>query len=208
MLRNFSPLQSHTINLAASLIGTHALGPGLRAVVWVQGCPFRCAGCIAPEWQEQRTAELVYVEDLAQRILAQPVTGLTISGGEPMLQAVALASLIEQVRRQRDLDAICFTGYSWSALLGRAVVGETAIEHLLGQVDVLIDGPYIAAQDNGRGLRGSTNQVVHRLTERGKNLAYDFENAPRKLEIHIGDGQYLAAGIPPTGVLAMLDNSL
>ena len=211
MLRNFhtnSNSDADLLNIAAFVPQTRSHGPGLRAVVWVQGCPFHCSGCIAPEWQEQRTAKLVRLGDLAQRILAQPgVTGLTLSGGEPMLQAGALASLIEQLRRRRpSLDVICFTGFLWKDLLARAFLGETGIECLLGQVDVLIDGPYIESLNNGRGLRGSTNQVVHRLTERGRRLAYDFENAPRQMEIHVGNGQYLAVGIPPDGVLVAIDN--
>jgi len=38
------------VQVAETCIGTRALGPGLRSVVWVQGCPFSCAGCIAPDW--------------------------------------------------------------------------------------------------------------------------------------------------------------
>ncbi len=208
MLKRF---QTHTdngnlLNVAAFCPRVTAHGPGLRAVIWVQGCPFYCAGCIAPEWQEQRTADLVPIEALARRILAKPdLTGLTFSGGEPMLQAAALATLAEKVRQQRrGLDLICFTGYRWKDLMARAALGDTGIERLLGQVDVLIDGPYIQAQDNGRGLRGSANQVVHRLTKAGKEMAFDFENAPRQVEIYVSDGQYLLSGVPPTGLLDAL----
>lgn len=124
-----------------------------------------------------------------------------------MLQAEALTNLVEAVRQQRPtLDVICFTGYTWSELLARSTLGETGIERLLSQVDVLIDGPYIKAQNNGRGLRGSTNQVIHRLTERGRAMKYDFENAPRQVEFHIGNENYLLAGIPPAQVLTTLEN--
>ncbi len=211
MLRKFRTTQAAStdlLNVAAFCPRVTSHGPGLRAVVWVQGCPFHCAGCLAPEWQEQRTADLVSIENLALRILAQPdITGLTLSGGEPMLQAAALASLVERVHRQRPgLDVVCFTGYQWKELVARSAFGDTGIERLLGQVDVLIDGPYIAAQNNGRGLRGSTNQVVYRLTEREQRLAYDFENAPRQAEIYVSDGQYLLSGVPPAGVLGALGN--
>lgn len=208
MLRNFRVNQDagDLLNVAAFCPRVTSHGPGLRAVVWVQGCPFHCTGCIAPEWQEQRTADLVPIEILGQYILAQPdLSGLTLSGGEPMLQAVALAGLAEKVRQQRPaLDLICFTGYQWKDLIARAALGDTGIERLLGQVDVLIDGPYIQAQDNGRGLRGSANQVVHRLTETGRKMRYDFENAPRQVEIYVSDGQYLLSGVPPTGLLDAL----
>lgn len=195
------------LNLAAFLIGTHTHGPGRRAVAWVQGCPFHCSGCIAKDWQPQILANQTRIDELAHHILASPVTGLTFSGGEPMLQAEALTNLVEAVRQQRPtLDVICFTGYTWSELLARSTLGETGIERLLSQVDVLIDGPYIKAQNNGRGLRGSTNQVIHRLTERGRAMKYDFENAPRQVEFHIGNENYLLAGIPPAQVLTTLEN--
>jgi pyruvate-formate lyase-activating enzyme len=38
------------VQAAETCVGTRALGPGLRSAVWVQGCPFRCTGCIAPDW--------------------------------------------------------------------------------------------------------------------------------------------------------------
>jgi hypothetical protein len=54
--------------------------------VWVQGCPFSCPGCVAPEWIPIRTERLVAPDVLAGELLADDaVTGLTISGGEPML---------------------------------------------------------------------------------------------------------------------------
>ena len=207
MLRDFSNL-SDTINLAAFVPQTRTHGPGLRAVVWVQGCPFHCPGCIAPEWQMQTVTKLVQVDDLAQSVLAQPgITGLTFSGGEPMLQSAALASLVEKVRKFRlSLNVICFTGYQWKELMSRAAFGDTGTERLLGQVDVLIDGPYIEAQNNGRGLRGSTNQVVHRLTKRAWAMDFDFENCPRQVEILVGNGQYLSVGVPPAGVLNALES--
>ena len=202
MLRSFSSFPE-TINLAAFCPRTKAHGPGLRAVIYVQGCNQRCPGCIAPEWQEQRQAELVRVHDLAQRILAEPVTGLSISGGEPMLQAGALANLVAVLRQERPkMDVICFTGFQLGQLL---LSGNADVERLLGMADVLIDGPYVEALNDNRGLRGSSNQVVHRLTKRGKQMVFDFENAPRQVEIHVDQTGYLLVGIPPSGVLQALE---
>lgn len=42
------------INVAEICLGTRALGPGLRSALWVQGCPFRCPGCVAPDWIPDR----------------------------------------------------------------------------------------------------------------------------------------------------------
>lgn len=190
------------LNLAAACLQTRALGPGLRSVIWVQGCPFHCPGCLAPEWAVQRPARLVTVDDLADWLLTAPqVSGLTISGGEPMLQANALARLVGLVRRNREIDIICFTGYRLDVL--QKTPPNEGVAALLSQVDLLIDGPYIASLNDEKGLRGSSNQVFHYLTERLKGI--DFSNLPRRVELHEDEGQALVVGIPTRAMLAVLD---
>ncbi|WP_051366077.1 4Fe-4S single cluster domain-containing protein [Hamadaea tsunoensis] len=191
------------LNVAATCVGTHALGPGRRSVVWVQGCPFDCTGCVAPEWIPQRTARLADSCDLAAELLSDPdVTGLTFSGGEPMLQAEALAAVARHARRTRDVDVVCFTGFTLERLRTRPP--SPGVADLLGEVDVLIDGVYVAARDDGRGLRGSTNQRIHRLT--GRLSGFDFEGAHRQAELHISGGEVLMVGVPPRGLLPALDD--
>ena len=108
------------LQVAETCVGTRALGPGLRSVVWVQGCPFRCRGCIAPDWIPREGGREVDPADLAATLLAQPgITGFTFSGGEPMSQAAALARVITIARQQRDLTLICFTGYRLAELRAR-----------------------------------------------------------------------------------------
>jgi anaerobic ribonucleoside-triphosphate reductase activating protein len=195
------------LNIAATRIGTKALGPGFRAVVWVQGCPFACAGCVAPEWIPDRPARQVDVPALARELLADPaVDGLTFSGGEPMAQAAGLAALAREVRAVRDVSLVCFTGYTLARLRSRPP--GPGVAELLGEVDVLIDGVYVAARNDGRGLRGSTNQVVHHLTTRLSGSGYDFENRTRSVEIRVGDGAVTLVGVPPHGVVDALDRAL
>ena len=170
------------------------LGPGLRAVVWVQGCPFHCQGCIAPDWIPFKPARLVTAEELADELLSNPhVSGLTFSGGEPMKQAPGLAAVARLARQRRDLDIICFTGYKIEKLLKPPL--DEAVQGLLAEVDVLIDGSYIARLNDNRGLRGSSNQRIHHLSLRLKD--FDFENATRQVEMEINEGHILMVGIPP-----------
>ena len=191
-----NPQPTAFLNLAAICSGTEALGPGRRAVVWVQGCRFRCPGCISPEWQTLKVADLVTPEALAAHILSDPeITGLTISGGEPFLQAEGLAHLVCLLRADRDLDVICFTGYRLSELTDGPGPVPAA---LLDEVDVLVDGRYNQALDNDRGLRGSTNQQVHYLTSRLAN--HNLANAPRQVDLRIGVGDILLVGIPTTAM--------
>lgn len=183
--------------MAATCVGTKALGPGLRSVVWVQGCPFSCPGCVAPEWVPIRTERLVDPQTLADELLADDaVTGLTISGGEPMLQAPALAELVRIARKRRkDLDVICFTGYTLDRLTRHA--------EFLDQLDVLIDGQYEETANDGRGLRGSTNQRVHYLTDQLRD--HDFTTRERTAEIRVTTTEMLLVGIPPKGMTDALD---
>jgi anaerobic ribonucleoside-triphosphate reductase activating protein len=187
------------VNVAATCSATQALGPGIRAVVWVQGCPFHCPGCVAPNWIPRRITQLQRPEDLADELCARPeVTGLTFSGGEPMLQAAGLALLARYSRQQHNLSVICFTGFTLERL--RSTAPGPGVAALLAEVDVLIDGLYVAARNDNRGLRGSTNQRVHYLTNRITPHDYDFVRQSRQVEIHVSDGAALLVGVPPPGL--------
>lgn len=195
------------LNIAATSIATESLGPGRRAVVWVQGCPFSCRECVAPEWIPFHSERRVTPAALAQEIVAGPrITGLTISGGEPMMQAGALAELVNEVRAHLDISVICFTGFTLRRL--RSEPPNRGVGALLSVVDVLIDGLYVAARNNGRGLRGSTNQIVHHMTDRLAGSGYDFENRSRTAELRIDDRALTLIGVPPHGLLETLDGVL
>lgn len=224
-------VKSSEILVAETCAATTALGPGLRAVAWVQGCPLACPGCIAPDWiprgepggsrehsesrEDNRSwehsgsredsgprvggdpaggARTMTPAELAAELLANPdVTGLTFSGGEPMAQAAGLAQVIAIARRRRDLTLICFTGYRLAALTSRPGPG---VRDLLAQTDVLIDGPYVAARNDDRGLRGSDNQRVHFLTGRLADAAEELRGGPRRTQIRLRGDSALLVGVP------------
>ncbi|MFE2412569.1 4Fe-4S single cluster domain-containing protein [Kitasatospora sp. NPDC059408] len=195
------------VNVAATHVGTRALGPGLRSVVWVQGCPFTCRGCMSPDWIPDRPARLVAPEALAAELLAnERVTGLTLSGGEPMAQATALAETVELARARRDVSVLCFTGHRLERL--REHPPHPGVPRLLALVDVLVDGLYVAGHNTGRGLRGSTNQRVHRLSSRSRAEDHDYENGPRSAEIALDGPEALLVGVPPTGLLEAFDTAV
>jgi len=193
------------INIAATCHATHALGPGLRSVVWVQGCPFRCLGCISPEWIPDRVSRLVSPRQLADELLSDPlVEGITISGGEPMVQASGLSETINIIKKVRDVSILCFTGYSYEDLIRQPP--NPSVSVLLSQIDVLIDGPYVAGLNDNKGLRGSANQRIIYLTSRLS--AHFLEEAPRRLEIEVQDGQAFLVGIPMKGMGVAFSNAI
>ncbi|MCC6147789.1 MAG: radical SAM protein [Anaerolineaceae bacterium] len=194
-----------TLKVAAAASGVSSLGPGLRAAVWVQGCPFHCPSCLAPDWIPFEGAPYeITPSGLADMLLADDrISGLTLSGGEPFAQAEGLARMLRIARRRRrELNVISFTGYRYETLEDHP--HSPWIHALLNQVDVLIDGPYIARLNNGKGLRGSSNQRILHLTNRLRDFA--FEDEPRSIEIVIGNGELLAVGIPPGKALQSLES--
>jgi anaerobic ribonucleoside-triphosphate reductase activating protein len=127
------------------------LGPGNRFVLWVQGCGIGCVGCVSPQWIPFEGGRAESVPALASRIVADAVDGLTISGGEPFAQADRLADLIETIRTVRDLSVMSYSGYTIEHLRAHGTDGQ---RRLLGLLDILVDGPYLAdADDVSAGLQ-------------------------------------------------------
>ena len=131
-------------------------GPGYRFAIFVQGCPHACPQCHNPETHDFDGGKAVDTEEIIAHLGKNPlVRGLTLSGGEPMLKAEALCR-IAQAARERGMNVWCYTGFTYEQLME---ADDPDQQRLLGLVDVLVDGPYIAARRSLDLLfRGSANQ--------------------------------------------------
>lgn len=148
-----------TIRLAGFDRDGIADGPGLRCVVFVQGCPHHCPGCQNPQTWPFEGGEEVTPSELLARIEATVLdTGVTFSGGEPFSQPDALADLAEMLRPRYDVAS--FSGYTFEALL-RLSETSPGVRRLLENIDVLVDGPFVQAKrDRLLLFRGSSNQRI------------------------------------------------
>lgn len=182
------------LNIAEFCSSTRALGPGLRAAVWVQGCPIGCKNCIAPDWIPFKKAYLLTPQEAGDRLLQNPdIEGITISGGEPMMQAEGLTAMVRFIRERRRINVICFTGFRYEALLKWDQAKK--IHGFLREIDVLVDGPYIEALNNGLTFAGSSNQRVLELSH--EKVLSNRKWTPRQMEIHLRDRNILYVGVPP-----------
>ena len=102
----------------------------------------------------------ISVWDLIEEMLSNPITdGLTLSGGEPFLQAAGCAQLAEAARN-KGYNVWAYTGYTFEELLLRAQA-EPAVSELLHLTDILIDGPFnLTERTLSLRWRGSRNQRV------------------------------------------------
>ncbi|MFI8962607.1 4Fe-4S single cluster domain-containing protein [Streptomyces sp. NPDC053493] len=176
------------------------LGPGVRAVVWVQGCPLRCRGCVAAETLPFDGGTPTDVDELAEHLASlTEAEGVTLSGGEPFAQAEALSALLDAVRARRpDFSAMAYSGFRHEALLR----GTPAQRALLDRLDLLVDGPYVAARHAPLRWRGSANQRLLALTDRYADvvagLAAGGGDGSAGIELSMGaDGSFSWAGVPP-----------
>lgn len=143
-------------------------GPGIRLVVFAQGCPHQCEGCHNPQTHDPNggivmdTDEIINIVDQAKLI-----RGVTFSGGEPFLQ-VEPFSILAKTIRARGYTIVTYTGFVFEELVALSL-RRPAVRRLLANTDILIDGRYIAAQRDLRlAFRGSRNQ---RLIDVQRSLA-------------------------------------
>ena len=182
---------SMKIRLHALEHASRANGPGLRAVVWLQGCPLRCPGCFNPKTHDPHGGYPSDTEALASGILsaADAIDGISVSGGEPFQQPDALLDLLERLSHS-DLSRLVFTGYTLPEVHDLPLGSQ-----ILSHVDVLVAGRYVAAQHLGGGLLGSANQQIHLLTSR--HTQADFPDLPTREIILHADGTLTLTGIRP-----------
>ena len=148
--------------IARILYPVKVLGPGNRIGIWFAGCHHKCKGCSNPElWKvdEKYFVTIEQVEKLIRTVAVEhEIDGFTITGGDPVEQAVELTNLLVRVA-DISQDVILYTGYQREELTSEAQM------KLLERVSVLIDGEYKEELNDGAFLRGSSNQSVHILSE-------------------------------------------
>ena len=138
-------------------------GPGIRYVIFTQGCYHKCEGCQNPQTHYPNEGKLIDINEILDEILGSTmIEGVTFSGGEPFLQADALAELAVRIKRaDKSLSIICYTGYTYEELTKIIDSGVLSYFKLLSNVDYLIDGRF--EQDKASlncNWRGSTNQRI------------------------------------------------
>lgn len=173
------------------------LGPGERYVIWVQGCVHNCKGCIAPETHSlNKNGYWIETDNLLREIdQSKNLRGITISGGEPFLQAESLIYFLKKLKN-KNLDIICYTGFLYEEILKEKVPFG---KELLNYIDILIDGKYVENLNKENYLRGSENQrIIHLKNTYKKNEEQMIKLKNRNIEIKVlNERTFFIAGIPP-----------
>ncbi len=133
-------------------------GPGLRFVVFTQGCLIGCVGCHNPETWDPDGGTLVELDDIVAMWRKNPlIEGVTFSGGDPLLQADKTLYLAKKAK-ETNLSIVLYSGKYYEDLLA---LNNPHINEILELTDILIDGPFEIDKINlNLQYRGSENQRV------------------------------------------------
>lgn len=199
---------------------TDALGPGTRYVIWVQGCPLACPGCMSQDtWDDAGGTEMAVGEllDLWRSHVAGGADGLTLSGGEPLATPEATACLLREVHRSRveltgpggvaegrELDIMLYTGHE------PAELNPEQLE-VVRLADVVVTGRFRVELPTDLIWRGSANQEMTPVTELGaRRYGPYLDHRPGRpvLQLEADNEGILLIGVPRIGDLLLMEKGI
>ena len=164
-------------------------GPGLRFVLWTQGCSKGCKNCFNPEtWSFEKYKSLTPLE-IFELIKNSNVSGVTITGGDPLEQPeelLELLILLESLNLSNGI--ILFTGYTIDE-----INKDFLLRKSLNYIDVLIDGRFEKDQRISSSLRGSENQNIIYFSSKIKE---EELNIDQEVEVFLEGDKISVTGFP------------
>ena len=181
------------------------LGPGRRVGLWVQGCTIGCRNCVSQDTWPRDPGKTIAVTELiawCRRVTGDVFDGVTVSGGEPFEQPAGLTALLQALHRWRreaglDFDILCYSGFPLKTLRRRH-------PKALALLDAVIPEPYVDRLPIANPWRGSSNQTLVPLSERGRLRYEQYVDAPaevfgKRMQAAVEGGRIWMIGIPARG---------
>ena len=151
----------NAIRLAADLQSDSIVdGPGLRTVIWTQGCSHNCKGCQNPQTWDFNGGALVPLDMVYEAIdELEYQQGITFSGGDPMYQPYPCTKIAKYCK-DKGYNIWVYTGFTYEEIMKMAEKDPIYLE-FLKYVDVLVDGPFeLDKKSLTLSYRGSSNQRI------------------------------------------------
>mgnify|MGYP003115051915 FL=1 len=151
-------------------------GPGLRYVIFTHGCPLRCQYCHNPETQGKTCGEITTAGEVMEDVLRyKPFLrrgGLTISGGEPLMQPEFIHAILRDAKSKGIHTALDTSGF----------LGARASDELLSEVDLVLLDIKSGLPEKYREVTGvplaPTLQFAQRLDAMNKKMWIRFVLVP------------------------------
>jgi anaerobic ribonucleoside-triphosphate reductase activating protein len=177
-------------NLMGETYPTTVNGPGSRYLIHLQGCNLGCKGCINPESWSFKLNKRVNVKQLAEKIINIKPEGLSISGGEPFIQSLALLKFLEYINDANlPKGVLIFSGYTEEEL---KLIPE--YESILVLCDVIISGRYEESKRVYDSMLSSSNQKFIWGNKHKRITEKDLMN--QDFEVVVENNQLTLTGFP------------
>ena len=150
-------MSKNKIKLAAPIQPDSTVdGPGIRTVIWTQGCTHNCPQCHNPSTHDIHGGYLADIDDVCKEI-KEYGQNITLSGGDPILQSESCLQ-IASFAKSIGLTVWLYTGYTIETLLDMSS-NNKSLQALLQYVDVIVDGKFVfELKTLDKIYRGSSNQ--------------------------------------------------
>ncbi len=140
-------------------------GPGVRFVVFFQGCPLRCVYCHNPDTWDCKGGNLYSVEEIIQKALRYRTYfgengGITLSGGEPLMQAKFTAELLKECKKAGLHTALDTSG----------MAGEPHWEEVLKYTDLVIADLKFTTEAAYRKNSGGSLELLKRFLNKAEEM--------------------------------------
>ena len=166
-------------------------GDGLRVVLWLSGCSHHCYNCQNPQTWDVNSGipfDESAKEELFRELDKDYISGLTLSGGDPLHEANldGVLDLVNEIRLLCPNKSIwIYTGYTWNQVMNPVITDDfnpsrdellRKRKEIAKQCTVMVDGRYIDSQRNpSKKWAGSDNQRVidiRKSLEQNKIILY------------------------------------
>ena len=171
------------IQVGHMLQSSEIYGPGIRSVLWVQGCTLACEGCWNTQYWSANAGSTTTTDVIIEQWKAtQGLQGITLLGGEPLQQSEAVHTLI-QGAKELGLSVFLYTGYEPEEF-------TSVMQTCFNMSDIVVTGRYVhSLRSTDLRWRGSTNQTVHFPTPRYRALDIEEQH---EVEVHLSSNGELS----------------
>jgi anaerobic ribonucleoside-triphosphate reductase activating protein len=139
-------------------------GTGFRVTLWVAGCSRHCKGCHNPETWDYNQGTNKILKKVLEALKPNYIQGLTISGGDPLLQDVKSLKQLYHLLRIVKFKYPKKDIWIYSSEIYEEAIQDKWKRKILDLCDVMVDGPYKSyLRDTSLAFRGSSNQRIINL---------------------------------------------
>lgn len=166
------------IRLAGIAYESLVNGPGMRRVLFSQGCVHNCEQCFNQDTHSFDGGELRNMDDIIKDIIENPILrGVTFSGGDPWEQAEKFEYIAKELKKN-NINIWSYTGYTYEFIL-KNINNRKGWKGFLNNIDVLVDGKFdYKKKDGNLKFKGSSNQRiidVRKSLESGKVVLFNVD---------------------------------